>query len=268
MIEISVVIPTFRREAQLREAIDSVLAQGVNAQIIVMDDSPEGSARETVAGYPESQVTYVLHQPPSGGRPALVRNAGARLAEGPLVHFLDDDDRVAPGFYRAALDSFARHPDIGMVFGRIEPFTTSAGYDIQNERVFFAKAARRARISALLPSRLWLAANLLFLPTVLVNSACIVRRECIAPVGGYDLSLGLNEDVDFHSRVARQFGYRFLDQVVLEYRISPDSLMHGRTDDNKLVAAYQTIHAGYRNRHGRMEFIAMKLLARTVLSVL
>jgi GT2 family glycosyltransferase len=266
MIDISVVIPTFHREAQLLEAIDSVLAQNVAVQIIVMDDSPEGSARAAVARYPESQVTYILHQPATGGRPAVVRNAGAKHAVGRFVHFLDDDDRVAPGFYRTALATFDAHPDIGMVFGRIEPFTSKHGHDIQHERDFFASAARRARMAARLP-RFWLSANLLFMPTVLVNSACIVRRECIAPLGGYDLGLGLNEDVDFHSRAARQFGYRFIDQTVLEYRISPDSLMHGRSDDSKLVESYRRIHSQYRDRHGSMEFIAMKLLARTVLRV-
>jgi GT2 family glycosyltransferase len=264
MIDVSVVIPTFRREAQLIEAIDSVLAQRVATQIIVMDDSPEGSARTAVGRYSESQVSYFLHQPATGGIPAAVRNAGAKHARGRLVHFLDDDDRVAPGFYRTALKTFAADPKIGMVFGRIAPFTTLRGHDIQNERDYFARAAHRARIAARLP-RFWLSANLLFMPTMLVNSACIVRRECIAPVGGYDLRLGLNEDLDFHSRVARKFGYRFIDQIVLNYRISPDSLMHSRSNDDKLLAAYRTMHAQYRAQHGTAEFIAMKLLARTVL---
>lgn len=265
MPDISVVIPTFRREAQLIEAIDSVLAQNVATEIIVLDDSPEGSAREAVTRYPSTQVRYVLHQPPTGGKPAAVRNAGWQQAQGKYVHFLDDDDRVAADYYRAALNTFDQHPDIGLVFGLIKPFTSTAHHDIRHEEDFFAAAARRARMANQWHSRHWFAANQLFLPTMLVNSACIVRRECIAALNGYDLSLGLNEDVDFHSRMARQFGFRVLDQVVLHYRINPDSLMHGRTDDNKLHDAYRKIHARYQQQHGRAEFLALKLLARTVL---
>jgi glycosyltransferase involved in cell wall biosynthesis len=43
MIDVSVVIPTFRRRALLLEAILSVLRQPqVSIEIIVADDSPEG----------------------------------------------------------------------------------------------------------------------------------------------------------------------------------------------------------------------------------
>lgn len=269
MPDISVVIPTFRREAQLIEAIDSVLAQDVATEIIVLDDSPEGSARDAVARYPATQVRtevrYVLHQPPTGGKPAAVRNAGWQQAQGEYVHFLDDDDRVAPGYYRAALNAFAQYPDIGLVFGLIQPFTSTANHDIAHEEDFFAKAAQRARLASRWHSRHWFAASQLFLPTMLVNSACIVRRDHIAMLNGYDLSLDLNEDVDFHSRMARRFGFRVLDQVVLHYRINPDSLMHGRTDDLKLHDAYRKIHARYQQQHGRAEFLALKLLARTLL---
>lgn len=81
MIDISVIIPTFRRPALLREAIASALAQeGVSVEIVVVDDSPERSAREGVEGLNDPRVTYIQNDPPSGGKPALVRNAGWPLA--------------------------------------------------------------------------------------------------------------------------------------------------------------------------------------------
>ncbi|MGC3982940.1 MAG: glycosyltransferase [Steroidobacteraceae bacterium] len=267
MIDISVIIPTFRRQDQLVEAIDSVLAQQhVTVEVIVIDDSPEGSARSVVEGR-DPRVTYLQRDPPSRGKPALVRNSGWPRASGRFVHFLDDDDRVAKDFYRDAVAQFEAHPRQGMVFGRIEPFGEDEA-SVAHERAFFADAARRAKIAARVQSRRWIVANLLFKRTLLVNSACIIRRECLAALDGYDTTLGLNEDVDLFCRAIRKFGFGFLDRVVVHYRINPNSLIHGRENDDKLVESYQRMYSRYRQTHGAAELFAMKLLARTVLRVL
>ena len=266
MPDVSVVIPTFRRAGLLKEAIQSALLQeGVETEVIVVDDSPEGSAREVVEGFADPRVTYTRCEPPSRGRPALVRNAGWPKAQGRFVHFLDDDDRVAAGFYRAAVQAFLANPDRGVVFGRIEPFADQEAPTMAGEREFFVDAARRARLAARVPSKLWMVANLLFRRTVLVNSACMIRKACIPTLEGYRVDIPLNEDVDFFCRGIRAFGFVFLDQVVVHYRIIPDSLMHGQRDKAKIIDSYQLMYERYRRAHGALELLALKLLARTVM---
>ena len=74
-VDVSVVIPTFHREAQLLEAIGSVLSQsGVSLHIIVVDDSAEQTARAAVSSVQDPRLHYIARREPSGGRPALVRN--------------------------------------------------------------------------------------------------------------------------------------------------------------------------------------------------
>lgn len=47
--DFSVVIPTFRRPKELKDALASVLSQiGVTLEVFVIDDSPEGSAKGVV----------------------------------------------------------------------------------------------------------------------------------------------------------------------------------------------------------------------------
>src|SRR5689334_18634409 len=97
-IDVSVVMPTHKREKEVVEAIRSVLRQeGVNVEVIVLDDTPEGTARASVEGIGDARVRYLVNDPPSKGRPAVVRNYGATLAKGRYVHFLDDDDMLAEG---------------------------------------------------------------------------------------------------------------------------------------------------------------------------
>lgn len=262
--DFSVIIPTFRRPLQLREAIDSVLAQkGVTVEVVVVDDSAEGSARPAVEAVNDSRVTYRKMAQPTGGIPARVRNHGWPGTTGVLVHFLDDDDLLPDGHYLRVKQAFAAHPEVGVVFGVVKPFAT-VETPLDHELRYFADAARRARSCNRFGPRLAFGARMLFEPTMIVCSNCVVRRECVAALGGFDPDVAMVEDVEFYSRVMRRFGAHFLDQVTLHYRIGP-SLMHSRTDDSQIAAAYKLMHRKYRATYGRADFLALKIFARSVL---
>src|SRR5262245_53693378 len=121
--DVSIVVPTFRREREVVEAIWSGLAQqGVSVEVIVLDDSPEGSARDAVAAIVDPRVSYLKCPAPSGGKPAVVRNAGARLAKGCYLHFLDDDDQLLPGSLAALVAALKANPTVGVAVGKVVPF--------------------------------------------------------------------------------------------------------------------------------------------------
>jgi len=263
--DITVVIPTFRRPLQLMEAVRSVLAQqGLQIEVIIVDDSPEASAEEAVAGLADSRVSYRKMAQPSMGRPALVRNAGWPEARGRFVHFMDDDDHMAEGAYATLIGALEAKPKIGVAFGRIEPFGDDP-HELQLQQAYFQKAASRARMSQRLRSRSLMVANLLFMSSVLVTSACIIRRECLPSLKGYDSDCVLNEDVDFYLRAIRRFGYIYVDQVVMHYRTGEPSLMHDRDGEESLICTYKHIYGKYAAEYGAAELLALKVLARTML---
>jgi len=106
--DVSVIIPTFHREKLVVAAVESALLQrsdGVSVEVIVLDDSPSGSASKAVEAIGDADVRYVRRTVPSGGRPALVRNEGARLARGGFLHFLDDDDVLEGGSLATLADA-------------------------------------------------------------------------------------------------------------------------------------------------------------------
>ena len=116
--DVSVVIPTFHRENEVVEAVNSSLGQqGVAVEVIVLDDSPEGSARAAIERLDPSRVRYVKREIPSKGRPAICRNEGALLSTGRYLTFLDDDDRHAAGALQAAVSTLDKHPDRGVTVG-------------------------------------------------------------------------------------------------------------------------------------------------------
>jgi GT2 family glycosyltransferase len=257
--DISVVIPTFRRPEPLAAAIESVRAQqGVACEIIVIDDCPDGSAEKVARRYAEPGVTYLRSPAPSGGRPAIVRNFGFRRASADIVHFLDDDDLAPEGYYAEALDVFARRPDIGVVFGKVEPF---GDIDVSSERDFFDAAFRRARRYSRLGPKLGFSAALFFQQTLLICSAGMVRRSCVEAIGGFDVEPALAEDVDFFARAIRHSGAVLLDRPSIHYRIGP-SLMRLPDRQPLIDQSYRAIHSRYRREHGAVDFYALKTFAR------
>ena len=262
-IDISVVIPTFRREQQLLEAIGSVLSQQqVTLEIIVVDDSPDGSARSAVGSVSDPRIQYIQRAQPSGGRPALVRNEGARAAKGRYVHFLDDDDMLEAGALAALSTALDRDPKAGMAFGVIVPF----GLDevkLRHHQQFFAEARR---IAGRLRGARQLSASLLFRPSVLVNSACMARREAFVAVGGFDADIPVCEDADLWARIAHATGFVFLDRPIVRYRTGASSMMHNLAEnDEKMHLSYRRIQGKYREAHGMLQFLAMKIWARAIL---
>lgn len=266
-VDVSVVIPTFHREKLVVQAVESVLAQeGVDVEVLVLDDSASGSAADAVEGIGDARVRYCRQAVPSGGRPSLVRNDGARLARGRFLHFLDDDDLLEGGALAGLMEALQSRPSAGMAFGVIVPFGEDEAV-LRQEQVFFREAARNAQRMV---HRLHLAAHLLFRNTVLVNSACMARREAFLAVGGYDPEVPINEDVELWLRVARSTGFAYVDRPVIRYRTGRSSLMHDAIAGNdagqeKFRRAYSRMYGKYRSTYGEAEFFALKALSRLVL---
>lgn len=107
---LSVVIPTWNRAHIVCEAIESALDQREGeVEVIVVDDCSTDATVDLVKKTYGSRV-QVLQQPSRRGQGAA-RNAGALLACGEFVGFLDSDDVWLPGKLDAELRVFAEVPE-------------------------------------------------------------------------------------------------------------------------------------------------------------
>lgn len=102
----------------LGEVIAVLLPQISNraVEVLVIDNCPDASARETVLQAGCSAIRYI-HEPKSGVVNA--RNRGVVEAAGTYVIFLDDDEVPCPGWLDAWLTQANNITD--MAFGRIVP---------------------------------------------------------------------------------------------------------------------------------------------------
>jgi len=119
MNTISVIIPAFNREAYLAQAIESVIAQTLPPdEIIVVDDGSTDRTAEITRSYGER--VRCISQENQG--PGAARNTGLREAEGSLITFLDSDDIWLDRKIEAQAAFLRTHPRIDMVFCHMKPF--------------------------------------------------------------------------------------------------------------------------------------------------
>lgn len=268
-VEFSVVIPTHRRPKELLDALNSVRAQtNVTIEIIVVDDSPEGSARAVIESLADPRITYLKNPKPTGGFPSIVRNLALPHLKGSFVHFLDDDDIAPEGHYAAVREAFAKHPRVGLVFGKIEPFGSAPLVQLKQERDYFTDAAQKAAACQSFGKRWAFVGRMLFDKALLVCSASVIRRNCLVKLGGFDPEIRLMEDADYHVRAMREFGTYFMDRVVLQYRISSPSLMHSPNPSAAQLKqqreGHRKMHDKYLKERGVVEFYSLALLTRTL----
>jgi acetyltransferase-like isoleucine patch superfamily enzyme/GT2 family glycosyltransferase len=265
VIDVSVVIPTFRRPDLLVEAIQSSLHQeGVALEVIVVDDSPERDAQPAVTALGDDRITYLPREVPSKGRPGVVRNDGWLRARGRYIHFLDDDDLVVPGAYSAHVEALDSHPLRAMSFGVVEPFGEE-GAALERERAFWRAAAQRARFASRLGR--FGVVGMLFEGTLFQNSACMVRRSSLEETGGFDPTFDMMEETDLHLRGIRERGCVFIDRTVVRYRLAETSLIHRPENAARIAEAYHRFNRKYREAHGLWQFAALKLFGKAEAAV-
>jgi succinoglycan biosynthesis protein ExoM len=116
-MQASIIITTFRRAQMLDALLTALVPQlsGRNAEILVIDNCPDASARDVAAGH--GTALRYIHEPRSGVVHA--RNRGVAEAQGDYVIFLDDDEMPVAGWLAAFLTQADGETDIA--FGRIAP---------------------------------------------------------------------------------------------------------------------------------------------------
>lgn len=120
--ECSLVVPTYRRPAELLALLDALAAlPDPPAEVVIVDGTPgddaiEGPVSDWVRG---RRLRFDLTYARSPKGLTRQRNVGIDLSSGSYIFFLDDDAIPHPGYFSGMRGVFERHPDTGGVGGAI-----------------------------------------------------------------------------------------------------------------------------------------------------
>lgn len=232
---VSVVIAAHNRGAAIAPTLISVLEQTVaSTEIIVVDDgSIDDTASYVERAFPIVRVIRIANRGTSGAR-----NAGARLARGEVLIFLDHDDQMHPTAIEELSRSLATSPDVRAAFcdhayqdtvrgkhfdnhhGRLPSFDRlkSIGGEVGSDtrRIYRGRTMYRALASGNILQQPW-----------------AIWRDSFLLLGGFDESIRYCEDWDMYLRVANAFAVVVSDDVISTHTIEGGNL-HLRPDQDEM----------------------------------
>jgi len=100
---VSVIIPTYNGERTICRAIESVLLQDVDVEILICDDCSTDRTIQMACGYKNVKI---FRTGKHTGGPNAGRNLGIKHAIGEYVAFLDQDDEWLSGKLKKQLMEF------------------------------------------------------------------------------------------------------------------------------------------------------------------
>jgi Glycosyltransferase WbsX/Glycosyl transferase family 2 len=211
-VKVSVIIPSFNRRDYIARAVDSVLAQTVQVdEIIVVDDgSTDGTAQFLQKEY-ETRLKVVVQE---NQGVSSARKRGLEEAQGKWVAFLDSDDEWLPDRNAVFLQAATFLPEsVAWIFGNSNVITDQSDAEMlfDSSRVAANQAPRVLEdpLSAIYPRLLCML------------QSSMIRRDALIELQCFSENLRNSEDMLAAIQVASRFSFAAISSIVTRwYRTS------------------------------------------------
>lgn len=199
---LSLVICTLGRTDQLRRLLVSLRGQTESRfSAIIVDQNPPGFLSPLLADFADLPLVYVR----SALGASRARNAGAALAEAPLIGFPDDDCWYAPTTIAEVVHRFESAPEMDVLTGRT---VDAEGRESVSLHLAQSEPVTRANV--------FLMGN---------TSTFFARMTAVKAVNGFDETLGVGSGTLFGSGEETDFLLRCLG-LGFDVRYERDFLVH------------------------------------------
>ena len=212
--QISVVIPTFNRGAQIAATLDSVLAQTLAPlEIIVVDD---GSSDETASFIERHYGDRVRLIRQKNGGVARARNRGLADAKGDWIAFLDHDDEFLPQKLELQMAALRAHPAANTAYCdwlSVDENGAPMPQRLQlTQQSWWKPAQGRVYPWILMPHLSQFLRNPIF-----SMSFPLFHTQTLRDLGGFDEKMVPSDDWDLLIRLAQNGEFVFVPQVLAHY---------------------------------------------------
>jgi len=203
--QFSIIVPCFNASQTLDDALRSVLGQrGVEYEVIVVDDGSTDDTARTIMRYcADARFRYLMTKRRGAG---AARNAGARLAQGSILAFLDADDRLRPGALFEHFKAFNRESLLGLSFGRVRICLND--FDAPHETTRHCPHPDLAQLIGDFP--------------LCTSSNMVIRREAFDAIGPFNETLLGASDREWVARahMVKEWRVRGLNAVTVDKRLT------------------------------------------------
>ena len=273
-MNISIIIPTYNRSADLKRILLSILAQTILPQeVIVVDQSDDGLTKKLIEEFNAGNfrdIRFIWRYKNEKGS-ARARNEGFHLSKGDIVCFTDDDVVLEKDYFKEIVDCFEKYTGIGGISGNVQAPESPSGF-----KWSLRKLLLRIFLIDLLDGKMTVSG--FGFPIYMKEVQSLTYVELFA---GYSMNFRrqyLEENLfdDFFT------GYSFREDVELSYRISrktalamiPEArfqhhISRSNRIDSKALKLMQFRNYYYVfNKHKNRSFLSMFLFAYSMGGIL
>lgn len=208
---VSVLVPSYNYEAQLRRCIDSVLAQRhPSFELVISDDASSDGSDAIIRSYRDPRIVYERQSQNLGMVPNWRRCVS--LSHGEYLLLLGADDYLEPGMLARCTAVLDSDPEIAFCHTAVEFFEDS-GKVVSTTGAFTRSyvAAGSERIEAFLKGKR------------VVNSSSVFRRSAFEAVGGWSDAYRNCMDLDLWFRMLLRFKVGYIGEILVGFRSHPVS---------------------------------------------
>jgi glycosyltransferase involved in cell wall biosynthesis len=233
---VSVVMPVFQAERFLAEAVRSILLQTyADFELLVFDDGSGDRSRAILREFAAADARIRLFEETHAGYVTWL-NRGLELAHGEFVARMDADDVSLPERFERQVRFLDAHPDV-VALGTHALFIDSDGDPIApTEKPLDHDEIDRQHIAPGCQG------------AMITHPSAMLRRAAALAAGGYRPEAVLVDDLDLFLRMAERGHLANLADVLLHYRIHPDSL--GVSRRAQQIEAIRRVVGEARRRRG------------------
>lgn len=198
---VSIIIPTYNREAYILRSIESIQNQTYKKwELIILDDGSDDGTEELVNKISDSRIHYVKNQKNIGV--AASRNRGVSLAKYDYVAFQDSDDVWRIDKLEKQISFLCNNREYDMVYcSFLNHYIDGHEIIVPNNQV----GLREGNLFNTL-----LINNIIGAPTILMKKEIFIENE------GFDASLKALEDWEFVLRVSKNSQIGFLPEILVD----------------------------------------------------
>jgi glycosyltransferase involved in cell wall biosynthesis len=213
---LSVTLCNYNHGRYLHRSLGAILSQSRPPdEFVIVDD---GSTDDSVAILEEYARRHpcvrLIRHPRNLGLNAAIDTALAAVS-GDYVYMAASDDYVKPGFFEAAMALAARHPEAGLVFGKLL-VGVEGGFEEPGEDF------PRWREPIFASPELYLHDYLRRAPALhSLSMSTIYRRACLVEVGGMRREVGYWVDAFTSRAIALKYGACFIPQHCAVFMFNP-----------------------------------------------
>ena len=248
--KISVIMAVYNEEKYIREAIESILNQTFrDFEFIIVDDGSTDNTPKILEEYAkkDSRIRILRNEKNIGLTKSL--NKAIKQAKGEYIARMDADDIAMKERLEKQLDFMEKNPDVGLV-GTSFYFINEEG-KILGKNIYPTKDEDLRRI--------------LIKNNTFCHPSIMIRKEVFDKIGLYDESFETSQDYELYFRVAKYFKLANLEEPLLYWRVSKESISF----KNEIKQRKNTIKAQIKAiKNGQYPTYCLIYILRPLLAIL